>query len=86
MARQPNASATNPPTGGPMAWPMPLAAPQAPMTRLRRSGGKVRASVPMTAVGTAAQPRPCSARLATNEPSVGARVAPTVPAAGPRAR
>ena len=68
IARQPNASATRPPTGGPMAWPMPLAAPQAPMTRLRRCGGKLRASVPMTATGTAAQPSPCSAAAGHHQP------------------
>ena len=79
IARQPNASAMNPPTGGPIAWPMPLAAPQAPITLLRRSGGKVRARVPMTATGTAARPRPCSARLITIGVSEGAIVAPIVP-------
>ncbi len=79
IARQPKAPATRPPTGGPMAWPMPLAAPQAPITRLRCCGAKVRASVPMTAVGTAAHPRPCRPRLITSRVSVGASAAPIVP-------
>ena len=71
----------------PIAWPMPLAAPQAPVTLLRRSGRKVRARVPMTATGTAAQPRACSARLITIGVSEGARVAPIVPRSStPRAR
>src|SRR4051812_41403686 len=80
IARQPNASATRPPIGGPTACPMPFAAPQAPMTRLRRSGGKLRASMPMTAVGTAAQPRPWRPRLATRSQREGETAAPAVPA------
>ncbi len=76
MARQPKASATRPPTGGPIAWPMPFAAPQAPITRLRCCGAKLRASVPMTATGTAAHPRPCRPRLTTSRASVGATRGP----------